>query len=32
LTPPNREMQTVREHRLVIEPVSRTSGYRDYSE
>src|SRR6266403_5296774 len=30
LTPPNREMQTVREHRLVIEPVSRTSGYRDY--
>src|ERR1700737_361962 len=30
LTPPNREMQTVREHRLVIEPISRTSGYRDY--
>jgi transglutaminase-like putative cysteine protease len=30
LTPPNREMQTVREHRLVIEPVSRTSAYRDY--
>jgi transglutaminase-like putative cysteine protease len=23
-------MQTVREHRLVIEPVSRTSSYRDY--
>jgi transglutaminase-like putative cysteine protease len=30
LTPPNREVQTVREHRLMIEPVSRTSGYRDY--
>ena len=30
LTPPNREVQTVREHRLVIEPASRTSGYRDY--
>ena len=30
LTPPNREMQTVREHRLMIEPASRTSGYRDY--
>ena len=30
LTPPNREMQSVREHRLMIEPVSRTSGYRDY--
>ncbi len=30
LTPPNREMQSVREHRLVIEPASRTSGYRDY--
>src|ERR1700734_344264 len=30
LTPPNREMQTVREHRLLIEPASRTSGYRDY--
>jgi transglutaminase-like putative cysteine protease len=30
LTPPNREMQSVREHRLMIEPVSQTSGYRDY--
>jgi transglutaminase-like putative cysteine protease len=30
LRPPNREMQTVREHRLMIEPASRTSGYRDY--
>jgi transglutaminase-like putative cysteine protease len=30
LTPPNREMQTVHEHRLVIEPASRTSSYRDY--
>src|ERR1700676_4171754 len=30
LTPPNREMQTVREHRLLIEPISRTSGYRDF--
>jgi len=31
LTPPNREMQTVREHRLVIEPVSRLPAIRDYS-
>jgi transglutaminase-like putative cysteine protease len=30
LTPPNREKQAVREHRLMIEPVSRTSAYRDY--
>jgi transglutaminase-like putative cysteine protease len=30
LKPPNRDMQSVREHRLVIEPVSRTSDYRDY--
>ena len=30
LTPPSREMQAVREHRLSIEPASRTSGYRDY--
>ncbi|MBV9130560.1 MAG: transglutaminase family protein, partial [Verrucomicrobia bacterium] len=30
LRPPNREMQTVREHRLMIEPTSRTSDYRDY--
>jgi transglutaminase-like putative cysteine protease len=30
LTPPNREVQTVREHRIVIMPASRTSGYRDY--
>jgi transglutaminase-like putative cysteine protease len=30
LTPPNREMQAVREHRLMIEPVSRTSAYCDY--
>jgi transglutaminase-like putative cysteine protease len=30
LRPPNREMQTVREHRLMIEPASRTSGYCDY--
>jgi transglutaminase-like putative cysteine protease len=30
LTPPNREMQTVHVHRLLIEPASRTSGYRDY--
>jgi transglutaminase-like putative cysteine protease len=30
LTPPNREMQTVREHRLMIEPASQTSGYCDY--
>lgn len=30
LKPPNREMQTVQEHRLLIEPASRTSGYRDY--
>jgi transglutaminase-like putative cysteine protease len=30
LKPPNREMQTVQEHRLLIDPASRTSGYRDY--
>src|SRR5437868_14539550 len=30
LTPPNREMQAVHEHRLTIEPASRTSDYRDY--
>src|ERR1700737_3572455 len=30
LTPPNREVQTVQEHRLTIEPASRTSGYQDY--
>jgi transglutaminase-like putative cysteine protease len=30
LKPPNREMQAVQEHRLLIEPASRTSGYRDY--
>ncbi len=30
LTPPNREVQNVREHRLMIEPASRTSEYRDY--
>lgn len=30
LKPPNREIQTVQEHRLTIEPTSRTSGYQDY--
>src|SRR5260370_41839802 len=30
LKPPNREVQTVQEHRLTIEPASRTSGYQDY--
>ena len=30
LTPLSREGQTVQEHRLTIEPASRTSGYRDY--
>jgi len=30
LTPLSREGQTVQDHRLTIEPASRTSGYRDY--
>src|SRR5260370_35687751 len=30
LKPPNREVQTVQEHRLTIEPAGRSSGYRDY--
>jgi transglutaminase-like putative cysteine protease len=30
LTPLSREGQTIQEHRLTIEPASRTSGYRDY--
>lgn len=30
LTPLSREGQTVQDHRLTIEPTSRTSGYRDY--
>ena len=30
LKPPNREVQTVHEHRLTIDPASRTSGYQDY--
>ena len=30
LKPPNREVQTVQDHRLTIEPASRTSGYQDY--
>ncbi|MBV8351512.1 MAG: transglutaminase family protein [Verrucomicrobia bacterium] len=30
LKPPTREVQTVHEHRLMIEPATRTSGYRDY--
>ena len=30
LTPLTREGQTVQDHRLTIEPASRTSGYRDY--
>ena len=30
LKPPNREFQTVQEHRLTIEPASQTSGYQDY--
>jgi transglutaminase-like putative cysteine protease len=30
LTPLSREGQIVQEHRLMIEPASRTSGYRDY--
>src|ERR1700693_6490382 len=27
---PKREVQTVQDHRLTIEPASRTSGYQDY--
>ena len=30
LTPLSRQSQTVQEHRLTVEPASRTSGYRDY--
>jgi transglutaminase-like putative cysteine protease len=30
LTPLSREGQTIQEHRLTIEPASRTSSYRDY--
>src|ERR1700745_3324912 len=30
LTPPNRAMQAVKEHRLMIEPVGRPAAYRDY--
>jgi transglutaminase-like putative cysteine protease len=30
LKPPNREVQTVHEHRLTFEPATRTSGYRDF--
>ena len=30
LTPLSRQGQTIQEHRLTIEPASRTSGYRDY--